>query len=124
MKSAIGQLAPVRSTMYLSIGSVSPSFISPPPMATTGIELDQHEGEETDLAVAIFGVGEVHHQTGVEDAVEFVLRLVRKIELRGEHVRLRFLRLDVDMPGAAGIDPGHDGGQLVAAGGVGELMAA
>src|SRR5688500_404504 len=99
MKSATGCRAPVRSTMYLSIGSVSPSFISPPPMATIGTRSDQHEGEVADFAIAVLGVGEVHDEGWVEDAVGSVLRLVREIELGGEHVRFRFLRLDVDVPG-------------------------
>ena len=47
-------------------------------------------------------------QRRVEDSVALVARLARKIELCGEHRLVRRLELQVKMPGAAGIEAGHE----------------
>ena len=68
------------------------------------LTLGKDEREERDLAV--FGLLNVHHQGGIEDAVRGIGRFVRKVELRDQGWLIRRLRDDVDVPSAAGVEPG------------------
>ena len=67
---------------------------------------------------------DVQHQRSIEDAVIFVPRLAREIELGGEDAATRSLHLDVIVPRAAGIKAGDDGLEHEAALRVAELVAA
>src|SRR6516164_3260157 len=70
------------------------------------------------------GLGHAHHQLAAEQSIAAVHRLIRKIELSGEHALLRRLHLDMVVAGAAGVERRQDGAQAVAALGIGEQMPA
>jgi hypothetical protein len=90
---------------------------------TTGVLAHvEHEIEPRREVVA--SVGHSHHQLAAEQAVTPVRRLVRKIELRGEHALLWRLHLDVIVAGAAGVERRQDGPEAIAALGVGEQVSA
>ncbi|CAM5486922.1 hypothetical protein STENM36S_01018 [Streptomyces tendae] len=82
----------------------------------------QDEVEGALLAAA--GAADVHQQGRVEDCVRAVAGLAGEVELGGQHGLAGGLCLDVDVPGAAGIEAGHDRLQGERTGGVAELVAA
>src|SRR5712691_11382327 len=82
----------------------------------------EHEIEARGEAVA--GLGHAHHELAAEEAVAAVHRLVREIELSGEHRPFRRLHLDVVVAGAAGVERRQDRAEPVAALGVGEQVPA
>src|SRR5215472_9127624 len=82
----------------------------------------EHEIEPCGEPVA--GLRHSHYQLAAEQSVAAVHRLVRKVELSGEHASLRRLHLDVVVAGAAGIERRQDRAQAVAAVGVREQMPA
>src|SRR5262245_25427220 len=87
------------------------------PMKASGSE-DEVEARE------LAGVADLHDEMTIEDAVALVQRLTWKVELRGQHAPVWCLHVDVEVPRPPGIDAGHDGLEPVAAGVVGELVAA
>src|SRR5215472_18423313 len=82
----------------------------------------EHKIEPRDEPVT--SLGHSHHQLAAEQSVAAVHRLIRKIELGGEHALLRRLHLDVVVAGAAGIERRQDGAQAVATLAIGEQMPA
>ena len=99
----------------------SPLLVYGFPGAGSGSGVED-EGEEPEEAGV--GVLHVHEQGGVEDAVPLVVRFVREIELGGQDRLVGRLDLDVDVPRAAGIEPGQNRLQLELALVAGELVAA
>src|SRR5262252_3126748 len=65
-----------------------------------------------------------NHQFAAEQSIAAAHRLVRKVELSGEHASLRRLNLDVVVAGASGVERRQDRAQAVAAVGVGKQMPA
>ena len=55
-------------------------------------------------------------QAGVEDGVGLIGSLIGEEKLRGEQRAAGGLHFEVDVLGAAGVEPGDDGLELVAAG--------
>src|SRR5262249_42594950 len=88
------------------------------------VQLAQVEDEIEARGQAVAGVGHAHHQLAAEQAVAGVGRLVGEIKLGGEHRPLRRLDLHVVVAGAPGIERRQDGAEAVAAGLVGEEVAA
>src|SRR5687768_3582141 len=74
------------------------------------ITLSKDEGKERGLAV--FSLLNVHYEGRIEDPVRGVGRFVRKVELRNQDRLIRSLSDDVDVAGAAGVEPRHDRFQL------------
>src|SRR5262252_7162463 len=94
-------------------------------LANFGIGTLAHvEHEIEPCGEGALGLGHAHLQLAAEQSVATVHRLVRKIELGGEHALLRRLHLDVIVAGAAGIERRQDGAQAVAALGIGEQVSA
>ncbi len=60
----------------------------------------------------------------IEEHVRAVAGLSGEVQLGGQHGLAGGLHLDVDVPGAAGVEAGHDRLEGEGAGGVAELVAA
>src|SRR5262245_63739563 len=93
-----------------------------PEMALGVLAHVEHKIKPRDEPVT--GLGHSHYQLAAEQSVAAVHRLVRKIELGGEHALLRRLHLDVVVAGAGGIERRQYGGPAGAALAIGEQKSA
>src|SRR3954469_25356075 len=73
---------------------------------------------------SVSGFGHAHHQLAPEQTITAVARLVRKVQLGGEHRLLRGLNLDVIVARAAGIERRQDRAKAIASGVIGKQVSA
>ena len=76
-------------------------------------------------AARLFGASATRiTKVAAEQAIAPVGRLIGKIELRREHRSFRSLHFNVIVTGAAGIERGHDGAEVVATIPIGKNVSA